>query len=72
MSEYELSDNDRELDLHLTDDQLRKRTEELLAVASEVLPQLQSQTERLSKALDLYYTEVRGDAGTVPTYGSAE
>lgn len=58
MSDFELSDNDRELDLHLTDDQLRARTEELLAVASAVLPQLMSQTERLSRALDLYAYEV--------------
>jgi hypothetical protein len=72
MSDYELSGTDRELDLHLTDDQLRKRTEELLAVAGEVLPQLQSQTERLSKALDLYYTEVHGDAGTQATQRSEQ
>jgi hypothetical protein len=72
MSEYELKDQDRELDLHLTDDQLRKRTEELLAVAGEVLPQLQSQTERLSKALDFYYHELHGTVGAAPKHRSAQ
>lgn len=61
MSDFELPDMDRELDLHLTDDQLRARTESLLAVASEVLPQLSAQTERLSKALDIYYSEVQSE-----------